>query len=286
MIVDLERFPVHICYIDEAGCTGKLPSATSPIQPIFVIGGIILDQSRIISTTLEYINLKRRFYPNIVPNKSQYLEYMLAEIKGSETRRRAISNARRQSRHALRFLDHFLHLLETQQAKIFCRLYVKGIGAEFYGKAVYTAAMQSLCQTFQNFLEDQGSTGILIADSRNKRLNTIVSHSIFTQKFKVSGDRFNRILELPTFGHSENHAGLQLADLLSSALLFPIAAVTYCFGHVTNVHVNLRHRVLRQQFGVRLKALQYRYEDHDGRWRGGITVADAIGRRSSALMFS
>jgi hypothetical protein len=32
---------------------------------------------------------------------------------------------------------------------------------------------------------------------------------------------------MPTFGHSENHAGLQLADLVCSALLFPMAMDAY-----------------------------------------------------------
>lgn len=277
---------MHICYIDEAGCTGKLPSASSRIQPIFVIGGIILDQSRVRSTTLAYIDLKKHFYPKIVPSNSPYLEYMLAEVKGSETRRRAISDAKRKSRHALGFLDHFLRILETQEARIICRVYVKGIGERFCGRAIYTSSMQSLCQTYQVFLEEQVDTGMLIADSRNKPTNARVSFSIFTQKFKHSGDEYDRLLEMPTFGHSENHVGLQLADLLNSALLFPIAAVTYCFGRMTNIHVRPEYRVLKQQFGARLKALQYRYEDHTGRWRGGITVSDAIGKHSSALMFS
>jgi hypothetical protein len=65
-----------------------------------------------------------------------------------------------------------------------------------------------------------------------------VSHSIFTQKFKAEGDQYPRVLEMPTFGHSNNHVGIQIADLLASALLYPMATCAYCRGHVSNVHVD------------------------------------------------
>ena len=32
----------HFCYLDESGCTGFLPAADSPIQPVFVIAGLII----------------------------------------------------------------------------------------------------------------------------------------------------------------------------------------------------------------------------------------------------
>ena len=54
-----------------------------------------------------------------------------------------------------------------------------------------------------------------------------VSHSIFTQKFSPAARNYQRLVELPTFGHSENHAGLQICDIVCSALLFPIACFAY-----------------------------------------------------------
>jgi len=45
-----------------------------------------------------------------------------------------------------------------------------------------------------------------------------------------SGDLYDRLIELPTFAHSDNHAGLQVADAMCSALLTPIAVNTYCAG--------------------------------------------------------
>ncbi len=82
----------------------------------------------------------------------------------------------------------------------------------------------------------------MVIDSSAPKLNSAMAHSIFTQKFKATGDSYGRMLEMPTFGHSENHVGLQLADLLASGLLFPMASHCYCTGHVQNVHVHKRSK--------------------------------------------
>ena len=46
-----------ICYVDEAGCTGVLPAIVSDIQPIFVIAGVIVDQTRLRQLTVDLLNL-------------------------------------------------------------------------------------------------------------------------------------------------------------------------------------------------------------------------------------
>ena len=90
---------------------------------------------------------------------------------------------------------------------------------------------------------------------------------------------------MPTFGNSENHAPLQIVDLLCSAVLFPIAAFSYCLGHVNNVHVSANYRILKERYGPRLLPLQYRYQDDSGHWQGGIVVSDGLQGRPSVLMF-
>ena len=37
-------------------------------------------------------------------------------------------------------------------------------------------------------------------------------------------DAYDRLMEMPMFGHSDNHAGIQAADMICSAFLFPMAA--------------------------------------------------------------
>lgn len=139
--------------------------------------------------------------------------------------------------------------------------------------------------SFENYLASKTSVGFCIADSRDHLKNVSVAHSIFTQKFRASSTAYARMLELPTFGHSENHAGLQLCDIVCSALLYPIAAEVYCTGHVSNIHVQPGAAALRQRFGPAIKEMQFRYREPLGKWNGGIVVSDPIGQRNASLLF-
>ena len=80
---------MYICYLDEAGCTGALPSASSPIQPVFVLGGLIVDQQCVKTMTADLLVLKQRFFPNLLPAVSLYHDWMAAEIKGADIRKMA-----------------------------------------------------------------------------------------------------------------------------------------------------------------------------------------------------
>lgn len=84
---------------------------------------------------------------------------------------------------------------------------------------------------------------------------------------------------------SANHAGLQVADLLASSLVFPMAASAYCKPRIGAVHSSTRYAVVRQEFGARLKGLQYRYRDETGHWRGGLVVSDPVGHQPGSLLF-
>ncbi|PPE64896.1 DUF3800 domain-containing protein [Caldimonas caldifontis] len=125
-----------------------------------------------------------------------------------------------------------------------------------------------------------------MADSRNKGKNTNVSHSIFTQRYSAAGDPYNRIVEVPTFGHSDNHAGLQLTDVLCSALLFPIAVYRCASTALTNqTHCSPHYAKLVEKFGPRLQALQHRFRDQNGHWHGGISLTDRVSHRPSTVLF-
>ena len=104
-------------------------------------------------------------------------------------------------------------LLEDHCVRVVARVWIKGIGTAINGTAVYTASVQAIFRYFQNYVTGLNDRGIVIADGRSKTKNVNVAHSIFTQKFQQTGDEYNRILEMPTFGNSENHAPLQIADL-------------------------------------------------------------------------
>jgi Protein of unknown function (DUF3800) len=228
--------------------------------------------------------LKRRFFPQLV-SQGKYLDSILPEIKGSDVRRNAARSSRRQYRQAFGFLDKTFNLLEKFNVSVFGRAYTKEIGGPFDGRAVYTSSIQRICRTFSHYLQCNDDIGLVVADSRNKCMNAMVSHSIFTQKYQSTGDALPQLVELPTFGHSENHAGIQLADLVVSAVLFPIMIETYCRGYVTNVHVRAGYTRLKSRYKARLRDLQYRYQDETGWWRGGIVVSDPATKRSGAELF-
>ncbi len=157
----------------------------------------------------------------------------------------------------------------------------------FEGTSVYSHSVQRICADFQDLLFRENSEGLVIADSRNKGKNANVSHSVFTQMYSVAGNPYPNLVEAPTFGHSDNHAGLQLTDMLCSALLFPIAAQVCCLAHMQDqTHCHAQHETLRTRYGQRLRALQYRYSRAPGTLSGGLTLSDPLNNFRVEALFA
>ena len=277
---------MFLCYIDEAGCTGNLPGAVTPIQPVFTLCGLIVPEPSLPALTRGYLRIKRQFNPRIAAALKHDLDIIKHEIKGAEDLRKPIRGDNpRKKRRAIGFLDKLLGLLEAHGCQLLPHIYIKSPARNIDSISLYSRSMQYISRHFQEFLRQSGSKGIMIADSRNHDLNVRVSHSIFTQKFKVGGDAYPNMAEMPVYGHSDNHAAIQITDILCSAFLFPIAAYAYCTGHITSVHVNAKYRILQDRYANRVKAMSFRY--HDGeRHQGGITVYDALMQRNANRFFS
>ena len=273
---------MQLCFIDEAGDLGALRDPPAPNdQPVLAIAGLFVDAGRLAGLTHEYLDLKHRFFPNLHYPSTRHLDRILPEMKGAEIRRHATRGNARQRAHAIGFLDHIMGLLGRHEVRLVARISIKARGRPFRSTAVYTSSIQALCTYFEHFLTQRNSGGLCIADSRSKSKNLRVSHSIFTQKFSAE-----RQVELPTFGHSDNHAGLQICDIVCSGLLYPIACYAYCTGQVNNVHVQPAAARLRHRYGQQLKRLQPRYYDAgEGRHVDGVVVSDCLSRRSGTLMF-
>ena len=278
---------IKICFIDEAGDLGQLADPPQPNdQPVLIIGGIFVDAVDLMTFTSDFLTPKHRYFPNLPYSSPKQLDQILPEIKGAEIRRNATRGNARQCLHAYSFLDRIMGLLQHYEVRLVVRIWVKTPGANFDATSVDTSSIQGICSYFDHYLTRTDDIGACIADSRNKFKNVRVSHSIFTQKFSTTAQRYPRIVELPTFGHSDNHAGLQVCDIVCSALLYPIACHAYCSGHVDNVHVQPAADRLRHRYGDQLKAIQYRYLDTAAnRYRGGLVVSDPIERRSASLKF-
>jgi hypothetical protein len=277
---------MYIAYLDDAGDLGSVANPPQyNDQPAFALTALLVNQSRLSALVPEFLQIKRNFYPGLIPPSSHFLAAVLKEVKGADIRRDIANGTRNKARHATKFLSEVVDLRLRSDMKLVSKIFVKGVGQHIGHKAVYTTACQSLFKTFDHYLATVDDVGFCIADSRTKGLNVPVAHSIFTQMFSAKRAHYPRIMELPTFGHSDNHVGVQLCDLLTSALIIPVVVHTYCVGHVANVHVQTGYSKIRARFTARLQHLLYRYQDSQQIWRGGLTVNDAILHRPSSEMF-
>lgn len=272
-----------MCYVDESGDTGPLVPTERNSQPIFLISAVIVRQSSLKQLTRAIIDLKKRFFPSYGNGVDHWHDWLKVEVKGANLRRALREGTHDARRHVIGFLDKILQLMEQCHVQVVSRIYLKEPDAEFNGSAVYPAAVQRLEMAFENRLRRDNEQGIFVLDSRNKVKNVPVSHGIFTMKFSAHGNGFDYLAELPLFGHSENHAMLQLSDWIGSAFLCPMATRAY-YSDLESVcvHADPAFEVVRSRFGQRIKALQYRYEQ-DGRKLGGVSVLAGGTRKVSPL---
>ena len=277
---------MRICYIDESG-DGRRPNPSFPdVPPVLVICGLVLESDAIPALTGEFLKElkeKKRFHPSKAGLRP--LDGILNEVKGSDIRRDVHSGSRRRNRAAIGFLDRTTDLLSKYSVGIIGRVGIKHPSKQSNEPAMYTFSIQDIARHLQHDIAQQATTGLIICDSRSNSQNANVAHSVFTGMFKRTGNDYPNIVEMPVFGHSENHAGLQLADLVTSALVFPLACRTYCRGYMTGPHVHPAYDKLRSRYGMWLKHHQVRYQDAAGRWVGGLTVSDSFGHRGGGEMF-
>ena len=273
---------MYVCYIDESG--GFEAPNSGPRTPLMVFAGLVVRASAIGDITADFLALKRRFYPG---EAARHLDYVLSEVKGSELRWAVRSGSHRERRHAFGVLDGVLRLIEQHDIRLLGRVWVKEPKRALKPDSTYTFAVQDIAQHFDDFLERQNSSGLVICDGRDHRQDVRVAHSVFTQKHKSAGDELPRLIETTVFAKSDNHVGLQLADLVASALLFPIAARAYCSdgGIKDDPHTAPEFDAIRVRYTRRLRARRHMYRDATGRMRGGVVVSDPSRRRPSRHLF-
>jgi hypothetical protein len=265
-------------YIDEAGDFSTVTERSCAAQPVFAIAGVIVAEDRIRALTYGLLDLKREYYPDIIGADGRELDAMEIEIKGDMLRRHLRSSSRGPRRRAVSFTDRALGLLEQHRCRIVAKVYIKGIDDPLPSVPVYSASMQMLAKTFDGWCAEHDGHGVIVADARRVGENRNSSHSLFTQRFgRATPDPYTHITEPPLFGHSNNHAGLQYADTLCSALLFPMACYQYCSGHVDNAHMSERYREVVMRFGDRLNRLRFYTAKPNS--AGGIVVSDRLERR-------
>lgn len=210
---------MHICYLDESGGYEDPTSSTSA-TPVMVILGLIIDGASVPALTRDFLALKRKHFPGRYVD-GLALDHILKEVKGSEILQMTRSPSRNARRQADIFRSNLLDLVESHNARIVGRVWVKEPGKRMLPSASYGYAVQDICRHYSEYLEAHESVGVVIADARTHSTNMQLAHCIFTQKWRTGGDPFPSLREVPLFAASDNHAGLQIADLLASTLCFP-----------------------------------------------------------------
>ncbi len=275
---------MHICFIYESGGF-EAPASNPSATPLMAIVGLIVETSTIHPITDDLLTAKRVYFPQKC--KANYpLDHILSEVKGGDLRASLRATSRNTRRHAKGYLDRIVGIAEKQGVSMIGRVWIKEIGQPLDPAGSYTYAIQDIAKHFQKFLENNDSTGIIVCDSRMHNQNSLVSHSLFTQKFRLVGDKLPSIVDVPVFGSSSNHAGLQLVDTFASALLFPMAARVYCSHQWSGIHTDSHFDELRSRYAQRLDALQFRYLDSANKRQGGIVVSDMLRSLPSPRLFA
>lgn len=148
------------------------------------------------------------------------------------------------------------------------------MGVPLVDKSVYTKSTQNIGIRYQKYLEQNNADGMMIADFRDPNRNSYVAHCIFTQKHKLGngGDVYPSINETPTFAISNNHACLQISDLICSALITPMAMRVFCTPGITSLHNHANYDAVLQRYRKRIKALQFHCQVK-GQMYWGITAS-------------
>ncbi|MEE6266069.1 DUF3800 domain-containing protein [Streptomyces diastatochromogenes] len=277
---------MYLCYLDESGTGQTLNPAVSDSVPVMVIGGFTVPESQVQGLAWDFLELKKRFRPELrkLPTLTQLVHH---EIKGEALRKSFRRDGRNQRRMAHGFLDNLIGILERRDSTVMARIWVKQDGVRNDEPAMYAAAVTTLCSTFEHYLAERSSSGIAVLDSRNPHDNKGNVHCVTTRRFSMGEDRLPHLPESPVFGHSNTHIGLQIADLLVSAILAPAAAVTYAADLcAVNVHCHPGYHKVRERHCPRIGKLQHRYPAVTGKWTGGVVVSDARGHESAAKLFA
>lgn len=267
---------MYICYIDESGDSGTLQITDKNSNPFFIVVGIIVEHSRLIPLTHDFLRLKRTFFPNHFNATPLPLDGILVEIKGNDLRKNLRGSNRRRWQQTIGYIDSCIKLLNQHSVRLIAKALIKNPGSQNNDAAFYGNSIMHICKHFNIFLEFNQEFGLVIADSRKTPQNQRTTHTIFTQRHQSRGNSYPRILEMPSYGHSNNFAMIQLADLVCSAVVFPM--LSDAFGsHLHgngNVHISTKYTSVRNRYKTDIKNMQFMYQDANNFWCGGLLVSD------------
>ncbi len=204
---------MYFLYVDESGSPEPHSEPLGPGEtPLFCLSALAVHESQWRQLSRDHALLKRGFFKKEIGNR----EAAYYEVKGNTlTAPRQKASSRRRA-----FAEHVFHNLEAYGARAFSIVFLKNPVAPTAKAAMYGMALRLLAGRFQAFLEEcspGGETGIMILDSRTRRLDSNVAKSHLNYVFgHEAGRTLDRVIEAPLFAESVLTPGLQLVDIVGA----------------------------------------------------------------------
>lgn len=206
-------------YVDEAGdpYVHHVPLLQGE-TPLFCLTAVAIDSSRWREFERGLLTLKRTYFmPEMTAfaarNPDKRPEHY--EIKGRDLFKP--SNAR--SRRNRVFVTKVFGLAQTLDARLFSVVWVKHSVNPVDPMSMYTHGLQILAERFHYHCLANRAGGAIIADSRTHGLNFPVAAGHLSFLFgNPVGQLYTSLIEAPMFVDSTLSAGVQLADILGSAI--------------------------------------------------------------------
>ncbi len=255
-----------VMYVDESGDANKhfVPIRNGQ-PPLFTLTGLVFPLKEWRNIDRDFLALKKQFFSSELSRSKTRAEHY--EIKGNTLTCPANKHDRR--RH--KFIEKVCELASAYNGKLFCVTIIKDEMRPAAPVSIYTSSLQYLVERFNIYIAEHGSfdKGLIIADSTKQfDWDVAVSHMSFIFGTDT-GRALNHIYEAPLFANSKLTAGIQISDILSSAI-FTNHYRYYCRS-ITGA-MNYDHM---QQHWERINSLQFRSTKHyDGYPKYGFRIID------------
>jgi hypothetical protein len=214
---------MFLIYVDESGSShAHFEPLLDGQTPIFVLASLIFHADAWRTIDRAYLDLKKKFFSKEIGiRRPESYEIKGTNLVGPHNR-----NSRR--RHA--FVRKVLELCAENRMVGFAVIFKKNAARPTAKTSMYTMALQYLLERFNGFLDEthhgvtpgsdaQAAQGVIVADTRmrNLDLNVATSHLSYVFGHPV-GQQCTRVIEAPTFTHSELSVGIQLTDIFAACL--------------------------------------------------------------------
>lgn len=242
--------PLDTLFADEAGNAARYTHAgSSQASPLLVIAGITLGRSQLCAAT-ERLLLARRAAFGAPRNRSLVENLHDNEVKGALLREGLLGGGSgHQQARCWTYTEECMSILEDLQSRVFAHVWLKTPGGWLDEARAYGVSLEHFAAAFVHRLERSDRFGLMVLDGRSPRKDSLAQRAILDLKYSCESDivtdRLVRLADVPLVSDSKHSAGLQLADVVASALLYPMA----CAAYSTELGISINRRMHRTSAG-------------------------------------